>query len=69
MDEGLSIIPLNTQGFIITGGGGAGCVEGCWEVGVRENTKGMVVKDFGLFAVSLLFLLAKGQWEILQINS
>lgn len=44
-------------------------MEGCWEVGVRENTKGMVGKDFGLFAVSLLFLLAKGQWEILQINS
>lgn len=62
MDEGLSLIPLNTQCFIIIGGGGG---VGRWAS--RRVQRGGGAKLWP-FAVSL-FLLTKGQQEILQINS
>lgn len=47
MDEGQDIIPLNTQSFIIIGGG--------WEVGTGENTKRGVGTDFGLLVFLYYF--------------
>ena len=53
MDEGHGIIPLNTQSFIIIGGGLGG---GHW--GEYKEGGGDRLWPFG---VSLLFLLTKGQ--------